>query len=273
MLSPLLDVPEAGFSPNSPQAKKSAFSFSPAKEKKSSVDSLVNVDDSVKGTNETPKQPFKSTELGNKVEESNSEESKRHKACDLQEQGTLALEENENVNLIAQIMNKKKELDDLIKKWEDSKILKTEIDLTSSKRVGSDGAEDKELSCLRSEALENEKASEKEQEVNTEETENSESAVVTEDQSVGQDNSEDTACIIDSDAEGIQDKTKDTVCISNSDSEGSSVEEITTSFKPNDSVLQPDLDSCDVLKGSQSEAIENIQGDDIIYSHSCYLFC
>lgn len=273
MLSPLLDVPEAGFSPNSPQAKKSAFSFSPAKEKKSSVDSLVNVNDSVRGTNETQKQPCKNSELGNKVEESNSEESKSKKLCDLQEQGTLVLEENQSANLIAQIMNKKKELDDLIKKWEDSKKQKTETDLVFSKHDGSDGAEDKEIPCVRSEALEDEQASEKEQEVNSEETENSESIVVTEDQNVGHDKREDAACISESDAEGIQDKTDDTVCISDSDSEGSSVEEITASFKPNDSVpicvrgdsgFQQDLGSCDILKGNQSETVENIQGDYVI---------
>lgn len=251
VLSPLVDVAEAGGSPTSPQAKKNAFSFSPVKEKKTFEKVLINLGDVEKPQRGQLQSHGSQTE----VEKGDSEGFKVRRHQKQQEHmldGISAKEKNEDDSLLTKIMNKKQELDNLIKKWEDSKKQKTVIDLTSSAHYGNDKyVEDKELPCLRSESLQDTRLLEKEQDGNTEERGDIESVVLTEDEKV------------------TQEKPVHTVCVSESDSEGSSVEEITASVRSRESDIIEESstyrsplgeDSCDA-RGTQSEAMENIQGE------------
>ena len=251
VLSPLVDVAEAGVSPTSPQAKKNAFSFSPVKEKKSFEKALVNLGDLEKAQ----KGQLQSHGSETEVEKGDSEGFKVRRYQKQQEHmldGLSAKEKNEDNSLLTEIMNKKQELDNLIKKWEDSKKQKTVIDLTSNAHYGNDKfAEDEELPCLRSESLEDTRLLQKGQNGNTEKGGDIESVVLTEDE------------------KGTQEKPVRTVCVSESDSEGSSVEEITASVRSKESDIieesstdrSPlDENSCDA-RGTQSEAMETIQGE------------
>ena len=239
-----MDVAEAGVSPTSPQAKKNAFSFSPIKEKKSFEKALVNLGD----TEKAQKGQLQRRESETEVEKVR----KHHKQREHMLDGMPAKEKNEDDSLLTEIINKKQELDDLIKKWEDSKNQKTVIDLTSSAHYRNDNVEDKEPPCLRLESLEDTRLLEKGQDGNTEERGGIESVVLTEDEKV------------------TREKPVHTVCVSESDSEGSSVEEITASLRPKESDIieqsstyrsPPDEeDSCDA-RGTQCEVVENIQGE------------
>ena len=122
--------------------------------------------------------------------------------------------------LLTQIKDKKKELDDLIKKWKNSNNHKTVIDLTATAPDGGNITEKKELSLGSSEIVEVMDTLEKQQECTSiEGTENMQSALV-----------------IDPGTEG-QEKVVDAVCFSGSESEASSLEEVTALVKQEDGVV------------------------------------
>ena len=254
VLSPLVDVPEAGLSPTSPEAKKNVFSFSPVKEKNSLEEALVNLGDNVVDKEKAQKLQFQSHGLETEVEKGNSEGfkvGKHHKQYEPMLGEVSAKGKNEDDSLLTEIMNKKQELDALIEKWEDSKKQNTVIDLTSSENYRNDNGEDKELPCLRSESLQDTRPLEEEQDGNAKETGDIESVAVTEDEKVA------------------REKSVHTVCVSESDSEGSSVEEITASVLPKESDIvgessgnrsAPDEETYDARE-CQSEAMENNQGE------------
>jgi len=249
-----MDVEEAGISPTSSQIKKSVFSFSPVKDKKSFKKTVLNIGDNVKDQEDT--QNLVNHGSGNELESCNySEASEVKKLYNRQEQylgGISAQDGNEDDRLLKQIMDKKRELDGLIKKWENSKNGKTVIDLTASAHNGNIIAEGEELASHNSDSLVAIKPPEKEQDLNAEEIQNIQRALDTADQIVE------------------QEKTVDTVCVSESDSEASSVEEITAYINQpkvgviegarGDNEVSLEVDSSDVASKPRGQVKENLQG-------------
>ena len=252
--SPLMDIEEAGISPTSSQIKKSVFSFSPVKDKKSFKKTVLNIGDNVKDQEDT--QNLVNHGSGNELESCNySEASEVKKLYNRQEQylgGISAQDGNEDDRLLKQIMDKKRELDGLIKKWENSKNGKTVIDLTASAHNGNIIAEGEELASHKSDSLVAIKPPEKEQDLNAEEIQNIQRALDTADQIVE------------------REKPVDTVCVSESDSEASSVEEITALINQpkvgviegarGDNEVSLEVDSSDVACKPRGQVKENLQG-------------
>ena len=227
-LSPFLDVAEVCLSPTSPQVKKNSFSFSPVKIKNSLQNALLGKGDNVVEQEETQEQmPQSRDDLRSEHEPDK---------CDLEDshldqlprrsnpamEVIFAKDSGEDGELLTQIKDKKKELDDLIKKWKNSKNQKTVIDLTASAGDGGNIAEKKELPLDKSDSVEVMETLElKQQEcTNMKETENLQSALVVDDETKG------------------QEKVIDTVCIIESESEASSVEDVTALVKQNDGVVE-----------------------------------
>ena len=252
--SPLMDVEEAGISPTSSQIKKSVFNFSPVKDKKSFKETVLNIGDNIKDQEDT--QNLVNLGSGNELENCNySKASEVKKLHNRQQQylgGISAQDGNEDDRLLKQIMDKKKELDDLIKKWENSKNEKTVIDLTASAHDGNIIAEGEELASHNTDSLEVIKPSEQERNLNAEEIQNIQPALDTGDHIVE------------------QEKTVDTFCVSESDSEASSVEEITALINQpkvgviegarSDNGMSLEVDSSDATSEPQGEVKEKIQG-------------
>ena len=224
-LSPFLDVAGACLSPSSPQVNKSPFSFSPVKITNSLQNALLGKDDNVVEKEETRKQMSQSRDnLGSKhgVEKCDLEDSRldQLRGRSIPEMVIFAKDSNEDGDLLTQIKDKKKELDDLIKKWKNSKNQKTDIDLTANASDGGNIVEKKEplLPHGRSENVEVLETLEKQQEcANCKETEN-------------------VQLVVDDRTEG-QEKVVDAVCISESESEASSVVEVTALVEQEDGVF------------------------------------
>ena len=225
ILSPFLDVAEACVSPTSPQVKKNSFSFSPVKIKNSLQKDLLRKVDSVVEKDAPQKQisqssdDFKSKHELEKCSHEDSHLDQLRGRSNPEMEVILARDSDEDGELLTQIKDKKKELDDLINKWKNSKNHKTVIDLTATAPDGGNIAEKKELSLGNSEIVEVMDTLEKQQECSIiERTENIQSALV-----------------IDAGTEG-QEKVVDAVCISESESEASSLEEVTALVKQDDGV-------------------------------------
>ena len=226
-LSPLLDVAEACLSPTSPQAKKSSFRFSPVKIKKSLQKALLGKYDNIVEKEELQKQisqgcdDLRSKHEPEKRDLQDSHLDQLRGRSNPERDVIFARDSDEDTELLTQIKDKKKELDDLIKKWKNSKCQKTVIDLTANTGDGSNIAEKKELPLGKSESVEVTETLEKQQEcTNIEGTENMQ-----------------TALVIDEGTKG-QEKVVDAVCISESESEASSVEDVTALVKQEDGVVE-----------------------------------
>ena len=231
-LSPFLDVAEACLSPASPQAKRNSFSFSPVKSKRSLENALSKAEDSVVDIAQSRKQASQSSDsLGFKPETDKCENEDsglkqlREKRGDRELEVIFAKDPDEESDLLTQIKDKRKELDDLINKWKNSRNPKAVIDLTVAAREGDDTAtkDEKEMLNRSSEIVEVVETLEKQQEcINIEETEN------TFTQSV----------IVSDNEKESREQVKDAVCVSESESEASSVEEVTDFNKPDEDVVE-----------------------------------
>ena len=212
---------EACVSPLSPQVKTNPFSFSPVKIKNSLEKGLSGKDGNTVEKEEAQKQFSQScVDLGSKLEP---------ETCDLEDSHLdqlrgrsnpendviFAKDSDEDGDLLTKIKDKRKELDDLIKKWKNSKNQKTVIDVTAHT---SDGAE----KLGSSEIVEIVDTLEKQQECTSVE---------------GTKNISQSALEIDDGTNG-QDKVVDVVCISESESEANSREDVTAFVKQDDRVVE-----------------------------------
>ena len=208
ILSPLVDVAEAGVSPTSLRAKESIFSFSSVEDQKQLGRTSINAADKVSDTvvNQEQTVPDRKIERGMPGQVT---------------EGISTPGDNDET-LLTQIIDKKKELDDLIQKWENSKKQKTTIDLTGSAQDGHKIAEERDLPCCSSDKMDANTPLDTDQvccNIDSEETKNNKSSSVIGDQPL------------------VQDKpvTLETVCIDESDSE---VEEVTKLIKDKDENVQ-----------------------------------
>ena len=221
-LSPFLDVAEACLSPTSPQVKKGSFSFSPVKLKNILQNALLGKDDNEKEESQKQMSQLESKHEVEKCDLDDSHVGKLRRRSNPEMEVIFAKDSDEDGDLITQIKDKKKELDDLIKKWKNSKTQKTIIDLTANANDGDnidEKKEKKELPLDRSEIVEVVDTLEKQpKSTNIKETENMQ-----------------TALVIDDGSEG-KEKVVDAVCISESESEASSVEDV-TAFVEQDNVV------------------------------------
>ena len=228
-LSPFLDVTEACVSPLSPQVKTNSFSFSPVKIKNSLEKGLSGKDGNTVEKEEAQKQISQScVELGSKLEP---------EKCDLEDSHLdqlrgrsnpemdviFAKDSDEDGDLLTKIKDKRKELDDLIKKWKNSKNQKTVIDVTA--HTSDEGTTAERLGS--SEIVEIMDTLVKQQECTSVE---------------GTENISQSALEID-DGTNSQDKVVDVVCISESESEANSREDVTAFVKQDDRVVE-EKESC-----------------------------
>ena len=208
ILSPLVDVAEAGDSPTSLRAKENTFSFSSVEDQKQLGRTSINAADKVSDTvvNQEQTVPDRKIERGMPGQVT---------------EGISTSGDNDET-LLTQIIDKKKELDDLIQKWENSKKQKAIMDLTGGAQDGHKIAEKRDLPCSSSAKMDPGRSLETDQVCSnnySEETKNSRSSSVIGDQPL------------------VQDKpvTLKTVCIDESDSE---VEEVTKLIKDKDEKVQ-----------------------------------
>ena len=162
---------------------------------------------------------------------------------------TPGKDSDEDSDLLTQIKDKKKELDDLIKKLKDSKSQKTVVDLTTCSTEGPNTEEIKEKELLQRspESVDVVKISERQQECSViEETESTPSTLIIDDKTKE------------------QERIVDTLYVSDSESETSSVEEITVTMKPKGGFLEDlkTLVSPDTLQQVQTtDTIVNVVQD------------
>ena len=221
ILSPLVDVAEAGVSPTSLRAKENTFSFSSVEDQKQLGRTSINAGDKVSDTvvNQEQFVPDRERTAADVIERGITK--KIIKMPDQVTEGISTLGDNDET-LLTQIIGKKKELDDLIQKWENSKKQKTIIDLTGSTQDGHKIAEERDILCSSSDTMDANKPLET-------------------DQVFGNTDSEETKTCRSSSVIGdhrlVQDKpvTLETVCIDESDSE---VEEVTDLIKDKDEKVQ-----------------------------------
>lgn len=221
ILSPLVDVAEAGVSPTSLRARENTFSFSSVEDQKQLGRTSVNAADKVsdKVGNQEQTVPDRELAAGDVIERGITE--KIIKMPDQVTEGISTSGDNDET-LLTQIIDKKKELDDLIQKWENSKKQKTIIDLTGSAQDGHKIAEERDILCSSSDTMDANKPLETDQVCSnndSEETKNDRSSSVIGDQPL------------------VQDKpvTSETVCVGESDSE---VQEVTDLTKDKDEKVQ-----------------------------------
>ena len=214
ILSPLVDVAEAGDSPTSLRAKENTFSFSSVEDQKqlgrTSINAAYKVSDTVVNQEQTV--PDRELAAGDVIE----------RGMPGQVTEGISISGDNDETLLTQIIDKKKELDDLIEKWENSKKQKTIMDLTGGAQDGHKIAEKRDLPCSSSAKMDPGRSLETGQVCSnnySEETKNSRSSSVIGDQPL------------------VQDKpvTLETVCIDESDSE---VEEVTKLIKDKDENVQ-----------------------------------
>ena len=217
-----MDVAEVCVSPLSPQVKTNPFSFSPVKIKNSLEKGLSGKDGNTVEKEEAQKQSRSCVDLGSKREP---------EKCDLQDSHLdqlrgrsnpemdviFAKDSDEDGDLLTKIKDKRKELDDLIKKWKNTKNQKTVIDVTAHTSDGGTTAEK-----LGSSEIVEIMDTEKQQECTSVE---------------GTENISQSALEID-DGTNSQDKVVDVVCISESESEANSREDVTAFVKQNDRVVE-----------------------------------
>ena len=193
---------EACLSPTSPQVKKGSFSFSPVKIKNLLQNALLG-----KYDNEKEESQKQMSQLGSKHEVEKCDLDDSHldqlrKRSNPEMEVVFAKDSDEDGDLLTQIKDKKKELDDLIKKWKTSKTQKTTIDLTANASDGDNIDDKKELPLDRSEIVEVTDTLEIQQKSNNiKETQNMQTALVIDDETEGQEKVVDAVCISESESE------------------------------------------------------------------------
>ena len=217
MLSPLVDKLSNDIFMKSPtQTNTTVFDFSSIKEDEAINKIGFNVDEKVERERDVPKLQKQNTENNEMV---NGKETKELQMDNICNQKELILERtiqegNKSDSLLTEIMNKKKELEDLIKKWEVSNKPKTPISLTASTLVEDAGTGENVMTPLHS-------SQDRQQEIKIEEKETINPTVLI----IGDDNVD-------------EEKTEGDVCVLENDSdEGNSVEEIAAPLEPSESVI------------------------------------
>ena len=265
ILSPFLDVAEACLSPTSPQAGTSSFSFSPVKAKNSLENASSKMNDIVvnkEQPQEQVSQSCESLEPKDEADKSGHEDSHLNQLRAERSDGELevifAKDSDEDGDLLTQIKDKRKELDELIKKWKSSRNQKAVIDLTTTASDGDNivTKHKKDLSSGSSEIVEvMETLGKQHESSNVEGTENKYMQ---------------SELVIGDEKEG-QEKVVDAVCVSESESETSSVEDVTASNKlevdvvevKNSSVSSDALHTAEVVEAEKSsvsaEALREVQ--------------
>ena len=212
-----MDVAEAGVSPTTLQAKENTFSFSSIEDQKQLGRTSINAADKVSDTVVNQEQTVPDRELasGDVIERGITK--KIIKMPDQVTEGISTSGDNDET-LLTQIIDKKKELDDLIQKWENSKKQKTIIDLTGSAQDGHK-IEKRDLPCSSSGKMDPDQTDQVCSNNDSEETKINRASSVIGDQPL------------------VQDKpvTLETVCVGESDSE---VEEVTDLIKDKDEKVQ-----------------------------------
>lgn len=205
-----------------------SFCFSPVKIKNSLEKGLSGRDCNTVEKEKTQKQISQScVDLGSKpepekfdLEDSHLDQLRGRSNPEMEV--IFAKDSEEDGDLLTKIKDKKKELDDLIKKWKNSKNQKTVIDVTAHANDGGTIAEKKELSLDGSEVVEIMDTLKKQQECTSIEA---------------TEKMPQSALEID-DGTNSQDTVVDVVCISESDSEAGSQEDVTAFDKQEDSVVE-----------------------------------
>ncbi|XP_078379026.1 LOW QUALITY PROTEIN: DNA excision repair protein ERCC-5-like [Oculina patagonica] len=212
-LSPFLDVAEACLSP---KPGRGPFSFSPVKAKNSLENALSKMGDNVVDKDQPRKRVSQDSQL---------DQLHGIRRSDPELAVIFARDSDEDGDLLSQIKDKRKELDDLIKQWKNSRDQKAVIDLTANARDEDNAMtkDKKELPTRSPEIVEVMETVEKQQEF---------SNIKEADSTCMQ-----SALVIDNVKEG-QEKIVAAVCISDSESETSSVEDVTALDRPDEDAVE-----------------------------------
>lgn len=213
MLSPLVDKLSKDIFMKSPtQTNTTAFDFSSIKEDEGISKIGLNVDEKVERESDAPKLQKRNTDNNEMLNRKEMEELQMDNICNQQElilEGT-SQEGNKNDSLLTEIINKKKELEDLIKKWEVSNKSKTP---TASTVDEDDGKEERVITPLHS-------SQGRQQEIKIEGEETNPTVLIIGDDNVDEEKTEGYVCVLENESD-----------------EGSSVEEIAASLEPSKSVV------------------------------------
>ncbi|XP_029207712.2 DNA excision repair protein ERCC-5-like isoform X2 [Acropora millepora] len=221
MLSPLVDKPSKDIFMKSPtQTNTTAFDFSSIKEDEAISKIGLNVDEKVERESDAPKLQKQNTDNNEMLNRKEMEELQMDNICNQQE--GISQEGNKNDSLLTEIITKKKELEDLIKKWEVSNKSKTPISLTASTLDEDDGTEESVITPLQS-------SQDRQQEFKIEGEETNPTVLIIGDDNVDEEKTEGYVCVLENDSD-----------------EGSSVEEMAASLEPSKS----DIGSKDEVSGS-----------------------
>lgn len=212
MLSPLVDKLSKDIFMKSPtQTNTTAFDFSSIKEDEAISKIGLNVNEKVERESDARKLQNQNTDNNEMLNRKEVEELQMDNICNQQE-GT-SQEGNMNDSLLTEIMNKKKELEDLIKKWEVSNKSKTPISLTASTVDEDDGKEESVITPLHS-------SQDRQQEIKIAGEETNPTVLIIGDDNVDEEKTEGDVCVLENDSD-----------------EGSSAEEIAASLEPSKSVV------------------------------------
>lgn len=244
ILSPFLDVPEADLSPSNSQAQRGTFSFTPIKNKGRIENDELSMDENVTKITEAPLQksqtyhtPLPGSEDAKSVDKK-SKIDNLHDLSDHEAKSVFSGEDSDEDNeLLTQIKDKKKELEDLLRKWKASKHQKTADDVITSSKDDHNVAEVNEIELLERspESVEVFNVSERKPECYViEETENTPSTLIIDDQTES------------------KEKTVDTLHVCESESGTSSVEEIREAVKSEEGLSEN-------LKISSSDNLQETQ--------------
>ena len=231
ILSPFLDVPEADLSPSNSQAQRGTFSFSPIKDKGRIENDELSMDENVTKITEAPiqkSQTYHTPLPGSEDAESVDKKSKIDNLHDLSDHEAKMVfsgeDSDEDNELLTQIKDKKKELEDLLRKWKASKHQKDDRNVAEVNEI--------ELLERSPESVEVFNVSERKPECYViEETENPPSTLIIDDQTES------------------KEKTVDTLHVCESESGTSSVEEIRVAVKSDEGLS-------DNLKISSSDTLQ-----------------
>ena len=245
ILSPFLDVPEADLSPSNSQAQRGTFSFSPIKDKGRTENDELSMDENVTKITEAPiqkSQTYHTPLPGSEDAKSVDKKSKIDNLHDLSDhEAKVAFfgeDSDEDNELLTQIKDKKKELEDLLRKWKASKHQKTADDVITPSKDDHNVAEVNEIELLERspESVEVFNVSERKPECYViEETENPPSTLIIDDQTES------------------KEKTVDTLHVCESESGTSSVEEIRVAVKSEEGLLENlKISSSDTLQETRT---------------------
>lgn len=239
------DVPEADLSPSNSQAQRGTFSFTPIKNKGRIENDELSMDENVTKITEAPiqkSQTYHTPLPGSEDAKSVDKKSKIDNLHDLSDHEAKTVfsgeDSDEDNELLTQIKDKKKELEDLLRKWKASKHQKTADDVITSSKDDHNVAEVNEIELLERspESVEVFNVSERKPECYViEETENTPSTLIIDDQTES------------------KEKTVDTLHVCESESGTSSVEEIREAVKSEEGLSENlKISSSDTLQETQT---------------------